>query len=91
MNHDERPIRRPRRTRIGLLAVLLIPLLLLLNVPVLAAVVPSALIAAVSFNVLGQDPQPALPRAQLVDPHDRAELHRLTHAQTITATTRRVG
>ena len=89
MTKHDRPT-RPRTTRIGLLAVLLIPLFLVLNAPVLAAVVPTALLAAVA-TMEPRDEQRALPTAELVDAHDGFELQRVAAALPVTAQTRRVA
>lgn len=89
MNQHDRPT-RPRTARIGLLAVLLIPLFLVLNAPVLAAVVPTALLAAVA-TMEPRNEARALPAAELVDAHDAFELQRVAAAQAISAQTRRVA
>ena len=79
----------PRPARIGLIALLMIPLLLVLNAPVLAAVVPTALFAVASMEA--QSAQPALPAAEIVDTHDLFERERVAAAVPITAKTRRVA
>ena len=79
----------PRPARLGLIALLMVPLLLVLNAPVLAAVVPTALIAVASMEA--QSAKPALPAAEIVDTHDLFERERLAAAMPIAAKTRRVG
>lgn len=88
--HFEPP--RPHRglERLGLLALLLIPVLLFLQVPLLAAVVPGALITVASFDVLQHRDQRALPSAAVVGADDVDDLRRIGRASVIQPVHRRV-
>ena len=80
---------RPRRLR--LLAVLLIPLLLVLHAPVLAAIVPGALLTVASLEAMGHERQALAPATHVVGADDLRDLQRIAAATAITATSRRVG
>lgn len=71
-----------------LLAILAIPVLLMLHAPVLAALVPGALLTIASLE---RGEQRALDTAQLVDANDIHELHRVAAALPIHASSRRVS
>ena len=71
--------------------MLLVPLLLVLHAPVLAAVVPGTLLAVASLRALDDEPRAALPSADVVDPHDIESLERIAHATPIAAQTRRIS
>ena len=88
MTHHPRT-NRTRPARLGFLAILMIPLLLVLNAPVLAAVVPTALLAVATLQA--EPAQHALPATQVVDTHDVFELQRVEAALPIAAKTRRVS
>jgi hypothetical protein len=88
---DRRSHRPERRMSLGLLALLLVPLLLILHAPVLAAVVPGALLTVASLDALQQRERHALPSATIVELEDHEELRRVSSAIPIDATTRRVG
>jgi hypothetical protein len=79
--HAERP------TGLRLLAVLLIPVLLALHAPILAAVVPGALLTIASFERQRPAPQP---RAQLVGPEDIVDLERIAAATPVEGNSRRL-
>lgn len=74
---------------LGVLALLLVPLLLILHAPVLAAIVPGALLTVVSIDAMQNTERHALPRAAVVEDHD--ELRRAASAMVIEARSRRVG
>jgi hypothetical protein len=75
--------------RLRFLALLAIPLLLLLHAPVLAALVPGALltIASIDSNVHERH---ALPAATIVTEDDLLELQRAAAATPVVAVSRRV-
>jgi len=75
---------------LGLLALLLVPLLLILHAPVLAAVVPGALLTVVSLDAFGEREQHALARAQVVGAHDYEDLQRIANATPIEARSQRI-
>ncbi len=75
---------------LGFLALLLVPLLLILNAPLLAAVVPGALITVASLDALQQRDRAALPSAELVGADDSADLRRIAAATPIPARHHRV-
>ncbi|KIG16324.1 hypothetical protein DB30_04784 [Enhygromyxa salina] len=80
--------------KLSLLALLMIPLLLILNVPVLAAVVPSALLtvaSVVSFGAAAHEQRSLPPAAQVLGPQHVHDLQRLAAATPIEARTKRVG
>jgi hypothetical protein len=77
--------------RLGLLALLLIPLLLVLQVPVLAALVPGALITMASIDAIQDRERHALPIAQVVTADDRADHPRIAAATLIEARHQRIG
>jgi hypothetical protein len=79
-----------RFKRLGLLALVLIPVLLFLQVPLLAAVVPGALISVASFEALQQHEARALPSAAVVGAEDLDDLRRAGRAAVIPAVHRRV-
>lgn len=76
---------------LSFLALLLVPLLLFLHAPVLAAIVPGALITAASIDALQQRERHALPSAAIVGADDHEDLRRLASATLIDGRTRRVG
>ena len=85
-----RTSRRPRR--LGFWALLLVPLLLVLNAPVLAAVVPGTLLAVASLQqAMEDDRRAALPAADVVESHDLRALDRIARATPIMAQSRRVS
>ncbi len=77
---------RSARARFGLLtAALLVPLLVLLHAPLVAAIVPSAVLTYVSIHTLDQverERPPAL-RVELVDPDDPIERERIRRAVAV--------
>jgi hypothetical protein len=90
MSQQNRRSRDPKR-RVGLpfLALLLVPLLLFLQAPVLAAIVPGALITMASLDALQNRERHALPGAAVVEGPD--ELRRVATATPIEARSRRVA
>lgn len=84
---------RPKpRVGLGLLAVLLVPLLLALHAPVLAAVVPGALLTVASLEAIedrGRDL--SLPTVEIVNPGDPVERARMESAVEIPGASRRVS
>jgi hypothetical protein len=80
-----------RRMGLSFLALLLVPLLLFLHAPVLAAIVPGALITVASLDVLQHRERHALTGAAVVDPEDRDELQRVSSATPIEASSRRIA
>ena len=79
-----------RRGGLRLLALLAIPVLLLLHAPVLAALVPGALLTIASLESLDREQQ-ALPAADIITNDDHVDLHRLAEATPVTGTSRRIG
>ena len=79
-----------RPTSLSLLAILLIPLLLVLHVPVLAAVVPGALLTVASLGALDRDRAALAPAAEVVTIDDSADIRRIAAAIPIEARSRRV-
>jgi hypothetical protein len=61
----------------------------MLHAPVLAALVPGALLTIASFDSL--DERRALPTATIVPDHDLLDLQRAADATSVTATSRRIG
>ena len=91
MQHASRRSHQPQhRLRLGFLALLLVPLLLFLHAPVLAALVPGALITMASLDALQQRDARALPAAQIVGADDILDLQRVAAATTIEARHQRV-
>jgi len=88
-DHPARTSRRPRR--LGLLAILLIPLLLVLHAPILAAVVPGTMLAVASLRALDHQPSRALPSAELVEAHDVQTLERIARATPVAGQSRRIS
>ncbi|MFO7562728.1 MAG: hypothetical protein R6X02_08790 [Enhygromyxa sp.] len=80
-----------RRMGLGLLALLLVPLLLILHAPVLAAIVPGALLTVASLDARAHRERHALPSATIVGVDDREDLRRLDKATPIEGRTRRVS
>jgi hypothetical protein len=78
-----------RRFGLTLLALVLLPLLLFLHAPLLAALVPGALLTAASFDAIEAREHPALARARVVTPDDHDDLRRLASATPIEATSNR--
>lgn|GEM_PF-2571776 len=76
---------------LSLLALLLVPLLLILHAPVLAAIVPGALLTMVSLDALQDREQHALPSATVIGVDDHDDLRRIASATAVDARTRRVG
>jgi hypothetical protein len=92
MSQQNRRSRDPeRRMGLSFLALLLVPLLLFLHAPVLAAIVPGALITVASLDVLQQRERHALPSAAVVDADDHDELRRVATATPVEARSRRLG
>lgn len=73
-----------------LLALLLVPLLLILHAPLLAAIVPGALLTVASLDTLRLREQHASPSASVVGSEDHDDLRRIVTATSIQARTRRV-
>lgn len=73
-----------------LLAVLAIPLFLLLHAPVLAALVPGALLTMASLDSK-QDERRALPAATVVTEDDLLDVQRAAAATPVYGTSRRIG
>lgn len=92
---DTNRVRTSRRSsgprRLGLVAMLLVPLLLVLHAPILAAVVPGTLLAVASLRALDDEPRAALPAAEVIDPHDLDSLQRIAKATPIAGQTRRIS
>jgi hypothetical protein len=88
--HNHRSRRPERRIGLGFLVLLLVPLLLILHAPVLAAVVPGALITAASIDALAHRDRHELASAELVGAEDIDDLRRLAAATTIEARHHRV-
>lgn len=82
--HSKRP------TGLRFLALLAIPLFLLLHAPVLAALVPGALLTMATFDSLEQERR-ALPSATVVSDRDGVDLARAAAATPVAATSRRIG
>lgn len=80
--------KRPMGLR--LLALLAIPLLLLLHAPVLAALVPGALLTIASIDSLEHERR-ALPAATIVTEDDLLDLQRAAAATPVVAVSRRIG
>ncbi len=76
--------------KLSLLALLLVPLLLILHAPVLAAVVPGALFTVVSLDAMQQRERHALPGAEVVSVNDIDDLRRLATATNIEARHHRI-
>jgi hypothetical protein len=72
------------------LALLAIPLLLLLHAPVLAAIVPGALLTIASLDSLEHERR-ALPTAIVVTDGDLLDLQRAAAATPVVASSRRIG
>ncbi len=78
--------RRSARARFGLLtAALLVPLLVLLHAPLVAAIVPSAVLTYVSIHTLDQveRERPPAVRVELVDPNNPVERERIRRAISV--------
>jgi len=72
--------------------VLLVPLLWVLHVPLLAAVVPGAILTLVSLDVLdGSNGQTALPAMDVIEAGDTIELARVAHATWIPSHSERLS
>lgn len=76
--------------KLSLLALLLVPLLLILHAPVLAAIVPGALFTVASLDAMQQRERHALPGAELVGVNDIDDLRRLATATSIEARHHRI-
>ena len=80
-----------KRTRsLSLLAVLLIPLLLVLHAPVLAAVVPGALLTMASLSALEGERAALAPAADVVTASDHGDIQRIAAAIPVEARSRRL-
>lgn len=79
-----------RFSGLRLLALLAIPALLLLHAPVLAALVPGALLTIASLTEDAEEPR-ALPSADFVRADDVLEIQRVATATMVTARSRRIG
>jgi hypothetical protein len=73
-----------------LLAILAIPLLLMLHAPVLAALVPGALLTIASLDSLELERR-SLPTATIVTDGDLLDLQRAAAATSVVGTSRRIG
>lgn len=83
---------RPRsRAPLGLLALLLVPVLLLLHAPILAAVIPGALVTVAGLESLQDRAQALPPSADVVGAEDIDDWRRIAAAATVSAEHRRVG
>ena len=92
MRNTNRKSRRNRRpSNLSLLALLMIPLLLILHAPVLAAVVPGAMLTVASLGALGHEQPSLAPAAQVLGPEDIQDLQRMAAATTVTAHSRRIS
>jgi hypothetical protein len=89
--HDRVGQSPQRRRGLRLLALLAIPLFLLLHAPVLAALVPGALLTIASLESLEHDHPRALPAASLVTQDDHLDLRRIAAATSVAGTSRRIG
>jgi hypothetical protein len=76
---------------LGLLALLMIPLLLIFNAPVLAAVVPGALLSVALSSIGHERPASLPPAAQVLGPEHIQDLQRMAAATTVDARSRRIG
>lgn len=86
--------RQSARARFGLLtAVLLVPLLVLLHAPLVAAIVPSAVLTYVSIQTLDrvERERPPAVTVELVDPRDPVERERVRRAELVPDTSRVVA
>jgi hypothetical protein len=72
------------------LALLAIPLFLLLHAPVLAALVPGALLTIATFDSLEHERR-ALPAATVVTEDDLLDVERAAAATSVVGTSRRIG
>lgn len=77
--------------KLSLLALLMIPLLLILNAPVLAAVVPGALLSVVAWSSIGHERASLAPAAQVLGPEHVEDLQRMAAATTIEARSRKIS
>lgn len=86
---------RPRsRAPLGLLALLLVPVLLLLHAPILAAVIPGALVTVAGLESLqdrGDHGRALPPSAAVVGAEDIDDWRRIATAAMVSAEHRRVG
>lgn len=80
----------PRRLWAYFCALALVPLLLILQAPLLAAVVPGALLTVVSLEALEHRDHRALTSAHVVGPNDYEDLQRIANATVIEARSRPV-
>lgn len=83
--------RTKRPMGLSLLAVLLIPLLLVLHAPVLAAIVPGALLTMASIGALERERAAIAPSAQLVSAEDIVDIQRIAAAIPVEARSRRIA
>jgi hypothetical protein len=72
------------------LALLAIPLLLLLHAPVLAALVPGALLTIATIDSLEHERR-ALPSATVITDDDVLDVERAAGATPVVGTSRRIG
>ncbi|WP_106094991.1 hypothetical protein [Enhygromyxa salina] len=77
--------------KLSLLALLMIPLLLILQAPLLAAVVPGALLTVASLGSAAHDQRSLAPAAQVLSTADVEDLRRMAAATPIEARTTQVG
>lgn len=91
-DHPQR-LHGPRRRRAGLrlLAVLMIPLLLVLHAPVLAALVPGALLTIASLESATSEQRALPPLAEPVLEADLLDIRRVEAASPVVGQSRRVG
>ena len=85
--------RSPRHNplRVGVFtALLLLPVLIVLHLPLVAALVPGALATAAS-SLIHEDERPALPAAEIVSVDDPYELARVAGAIEVESKSRRVA
>ncbi len=95
--HRRRHRRGDQRQRTGsklhfglLIAVILLPLLLLANLPLLA-VVPGALLTAASISVLESSKDDDATAVEIVDPNDAVAMRQLREATWVEGHSRRIG
>jgi hypothetical protein len=88
--HTTRRYTPKRPMGLRLLAILAIPLLLMLHAPVLAALVPGALLTIASLDSMEHERR-SLPTATLVTDGDLLDLQRAAAATPVSGTSRRIG
>jgi hypothetical protein len=83
------PLMHKTRRHLRVLAILAIPLLLLLHAPVLAALVPGALLTIASLDL--EHERRSLPAATIVGDGDLLDRQRVAAATPVAAMSRRIG